>query len=184
MGGWCGSAGGGGLWPGLAAECPQWQHIALAQGVQVVGPGLQHGAALLHKFGAVVGAAVQVFHAVGQLGLDGGPVKAQAFVQDGAGRGPKAVAGDVFFGAIAHAPQGGVDGVLAQAVNGSGLFPAQPDAAAMGAVQTEGGARSAAWRLRPVPPQRMRQDSLARVLSRSGGAYRASAARMALISAW
>ena len=83
----------------------------------------------------------QVFCAVGQLGLDGGPVKAQAFVQDGAGSGPKAVAGDVFFGAIAHAPQGGVDGVLAQAVNGSGLFPAQPDAAAMGAVQTEGGAR-------------------------------------------
>ena len=184
MGGWCGSAGGGGLWPGLAAECPQWQHIALAQGVQVAGSGLQHGAALFHKLGAVVGAAVQVFHAVGQLGLDGGPVKAQALIQDSAGRGPKAVAGDVFFGAIAHAPQGGVDGVLAQAVNGSGLFPAQPDAAAMGAVQTEGGARSAAWRLRPVPPQRMRQDSLARVLSRSGGAYRASAARMALISAW
>ena len=184
MGGWCGSAGGGGLWPGLAAECPQWQHIALAQGVQVAGSGLQHGAALLHKLGAVVGAAVQVFCAVGQLGLDGGPVKAQALIQDSAGRGPKAVAGDVFFGAVAHAPQGGVDGVLAQAVNGSGLFPAQPDAAAMGAVQTEGGARSAAWRLRPVPPQRMRQDSLARVLSRSGGAYRASAARMALISAW
>ena len=169
----------------LAAVCPQWQHIALAQGVQVVGPGLQHGAALLHKLGAVVGAAVQVLCAVGQLGLDGGPVKAQALIQDSAGRGPKAVAGDVFFGAVAHAPQGGVDGVLAQAVNGSVLLTVSPDAAAMGAVQTEGGARSAAWRLRPVPPQRMRQDSLARVLiSRSGGAYRASAARMALISAW
>ena len=169
----------------LAAVCPQWQHIALAQGVQVVGPGLQHGAALLHKFGAVVGAAVQVFHAVGQLGLDGGAVKAQALIQDSAGRGPRAVAGDVFFGAIAHAPQGGVDGVLAQAANGSVLLTVSPDAAAMGAVQTEGGARSAAWRLRPVPSQGMRQDSLARVLiSRSGGAYRASAARMALISAW
>ena len=46
------------------------------------------------------------------------------------------------------------------------------------------GQDEAAWRLRPVPPQRMRQDFLARVLSRSGGAYRASAARMALISAW
>ena len=55
-----------------------------------------------------------------------------------------------------------------QAVNGPVLLPALPDAAAMGAVQTEGGARSAAWRLRPVPPQRLRQDSLARVLSRSG----------------
>lgn len=97
----------------LAAVSSQWQHIALAQGVQVVGPGLQHGAALLHELGAVVGAAVQVFHAVGQLCLDGGAVKAQAFVQDGAGRGPKAVAGDVFFGAVAHAPQSGVDGVLA-----------------------------------------------------------------------
>ena len=93
--------------------CPQWQHIALAQGVQVVGPGLQHSTALLYELGAVVGAAVQVFHAVGQLRLDGGPVEAQAFVQDGAGRGPKAVAGDVFLGAVAHAPQGGVDGVLA-----------------------------------------------------------------------
>ena len=59
---------------------------------------------------------------VGQLGLDGGPVKAQVLVQYGAGRGPKAVAGDVFFGAVAHAPQGGVDGVLAQAVNGSVLL--------------------------------------------------------------
>ena len=90
----------------LAAVCPQWQHIAPAQGVQVVGPGLQHGAALLHKFGAVVGAAVQVFCAVGQLGLDGGPVKAQELIQDSAGRGPKAVVCDVFFGAIAHAPHG------------------------------------------------------------------------------
>ena len=80
----------------LAAVCPQWQHIALAQGVQVAGSGLQHGAALLHKLGAVVGAAVQVLCAVGQLGLDGGPVKAQALIQDSAGRGPKALACDVF----------------------------------------------------------------------------------------
>lgn len=37
---------------------------------------------------------------------------------------------------------GGVDGVLAQAVNGSVLLTVSPDAAAMGTVQTEGGARS------------------------------------------
>lgn len=37
---------------------------------------------------------------------------------------------------------GGVDGVLAQAVNGSVLLTVSPDAAAMGAVKTEGGARS------------------------------------------
>lgn len=60
----------------LAAVCPQWQHIPLAQGVQIVGPCLQHAAALLHKLGTVAGAPVQVFHAVGQLRLDGGTVKA------------------------------------------------------------------------------------------------------------
>ncbi len=54
----------------LAAVCPQWQHVAVAQGVQIVGPGLQHGAALLHKLGAVVGADIQVFDAVGQLRLN------------------------------------------------------------------------------------------------------------------
>ena len=53
----------------LAAVCPQWQHVALAQGVQIVGPCLQRGAALLHKLATVAGAPVQVFHAVAPDGI-------------------------------------------------------------------------------------------------------------------
>ena len=95
--------------PARTGALRQRHHVATgAQRVQVVGPGLQHLAALGMELRAVVGTAQCIFDAVGELGLDHVGVPAQALGQHGAGGGPESVSGDLGLRVEAHPAQGGV----------------------------------------------------------------------------
>lgn len=62
--------------------------------------------------GPVIGPAIGIFHLVGQLMLDDVRTKAEQLIEDSSRCCPEAVTGDGLL-VKAHAPEGGIDGVLA-----------------------------------------------------------------------